>query len=80
MPRNALLGNPLHRLDLRVTKVFDLGAIRVSGIAELFNVLDHENFGSYQRNVNRSNFGNPVFNGDIAYGPRSAQFAFRIEF
>ena len=80
VPRNALLGDPLHRLDLRVTKVFDLGVIRVSGIAELFNVLNHENFGAYQRNVNRSNFGNPVFNGDIAYGPRSAQFAFRIEF
>ena len=80
LPRNALLGNALHRLDLRLTKVFDFGVIRVTGIAELFNVLNHENFGGYQTTVNRSNFGNPTQNLDVAYGPRSAQFAFRIEF
>ncbi len=79
-PRNALSGQALHRIDIRLTKVFELGAVRISGIAELFNVLNHENFGSYQGFINRSNFGNPRQNTDIAYGARSAQLAFRIEF
>lgn len=79
-PRNALSGFALHRLDLRLTKVFDLGAVRVSGIAELFNVFNHTNFGSYAGVINRATFGNPLQNGNIAYGPRAAQLAFRIEF
>ena len=79
-PRNAIMGDALHRVDVRVTKVFDFGVVRVSGIAELFNVFNHVNYGNYQGFINRSNFGNPRQNGNIAYGPRSAQFAFRIEF
>jgi hypothetical protein len=67
-------------VDLRFTKIFELGAVRISGIAELFNVLNHANYGSYAGTINSSTFGNPLQNGSIAYGPRSAQFAFRVEF
>ena len=79
-PRNALQGEALHRVDVRFTKIFELGAVRISGIAELFNVLNHANYGSYAGTINSSTFGNPLQNGSIAYGPRSAQFAFRVEF
>ena len=81
VPRNALSGEALHRVDLRLTKVFDLGAVRISGIAEVFNLFNHENFGGFQGFVNRSNFGNPTQRtGVTAYFPRSAQLAFRFEF
>jgi hypothetical protein len=79
-PRNALEGYGLHRIDVRVTKVFDLGAIRISGIAEIFNLFDNANYGSYNGVINSSTFGDPRQNGAIAYGPRSAQLAFRIDF
>ena len=80
VPRNALQGLALHKMDLRLSKVFNLGNVRITGIAEVFNLLNHENFGGYQAFVNRSNFGNPVQNAGTAYVPRSGQFAFRIDF
>jgi hypothetical protein len=79
-PRNALRGEGLHRVDLRFTKVFDLGAARISAIAEVFNLFDHANFGTYNGVINNATFGDPRQNGAIAYGPRSAQFAFRVDF
>lgn len=79
-PRNALSGQALSRVDLRLTYAFDVSLVQLSFIAELFNVFNHANFGSYAGVINRATFGNALQNGDIAYGPRSAQFAFRVEF
>ena len=54
--------------------------MKIQGIAEVFNVLNHENFGSYQGNRRAVNFMRPLANPATAYMPRSAQFAFRLTF
>ncbi len=48
VPRNALVGLPLHKVDLRITKDVKLqGDLKLTGILEGFNVLNHANFGAY---------------------------------
>ena len=85
VPRNALRGEALHRLDLRIAKNFRLGSVNLQGIAEVFNVTNHANYGSYITQVDSPNFGRPVsvpnFSGSgTAYAPRIGQLAFRISF
>ena len=81
IPRNNLKQDPLHKVDVRLTKEFKLpGSMKIQGIAEVFNVLNHANFGSYQGNSRAVNFMQPVQNPATAYMPRSAQFAFRLTF
>ena len=54
IPRNALLGLPLHRVDLRMTKDLTLGGSRKATlIAEVFNVFNHANYGSYATSLKR---------------------------
>jgi hypothetical protein len=85
VPRNALRGNALHRLDLRIAKNFRMGPVNLQGIAEVFNVANHANYGSYITQVDSPNFGRPVsvpnFSGlGTAYAPRIGQLAFRLSF
>jgi hypothetical protein len=80
VPRNALRGLPLHKVDLRVARDFTIGDVTLTGIAEVFNVFNHANYGSYVTAVNSSSFGQPRASGANAYVPRSGQLAFRISF
>ena len=85
VPRNALRGEALHRLDLRIAKNFRFGSVNLQGIAEVFNVTNHANYGSYITQVDSPNFGRPVsvpnFSGlGTAYAPRIGQLAFRLSF
>ena len=86
VPRNALKGLPLFRLDMRLSKTFNIGErVRVEGIAEAFNLTNHANFGNYISNVNLATFGQPVqvsaFSGSgTAYVPLTGQLAFRVSF
>ncbi len=79
-PRNALKGLPLHKVDLRLSKEFRLGRARVSGVAEVFNLFNHANFGSYNGQVNSTTFGDVRQSTGNAYVPRSGQFGFRVSF
>ena len=87
IPRNALIGLPLHKVDIRVTKDIKLvGTTKVSLIAEVFNLFDHHNYGSYNTLLSATAagttavFGQPQQNTGNAYVPREAQFAFRFSF
>lgn len=86
VPRDALKGLPLARLDMRLSKVFNIGErLKVEGIAEVFNLTNHSNYGSYVANVDLATFGQPVqvsaFSGTgTAYVPRTGQMAFRVTF
>jgi hypothetical protein len=81
VPRNALKGLPLHRVDLRLSKDLNLpGGIKVTGIAEVFNVTNHKNYGAYNAQVNSATFGNPAQNLLNAYQPRVMQLAFKVSF
>ena len=87
IPRDALVGLPLHKVDLRLTKDIKLGgSMRVSLIGEVYNLLNHHNYGSYNTTLSATAaattalFGQPVQNTGNAYVPREAQFAFRFAF
>ena len=80
-PRNALQGLPLHRIDLRVSKDVNLpNGIRLTGIAEVFNITNHANFGAYNGQINSTTFGQPRQSLLNAYQPRVMQLAFKVSF
>jgi hypothetical protein len=79
-PRNALKGQPLHKVDVRVTKDVKVRALTITGIAEAFNVFNHANYGAYNGQINSRTFGLPLQNAVNAYFPRTAQFAFKVSF
>ena len=87
IPRNALQGLPLHKVDLRLTKDIRLvGSAKISLIGEVYNLFNHHNYGSYNLNLSATAaattalFGQPQQNTGNAYVPRQAQFAFRVGF
>ena len=77
----AVVGDPLHRVDVRLMRRFNLGQVRIDGIVEVFNLFNHENYGLYQGNfLTGARFGTPLFLRDVAYQPRIVQLAFRVGF
>jgi hypothetical protein len=79
--RNHLVGNWIHRVDMRLQRRFSLGgSVSLDGIVELFNVLNHENYGRYQGQEVSSAFGNPRANSNNAYQPFRMQLGFRLLF
>ncbi|MBI1876152.1 MAG: hypothetical protein HYS05_19985 [Acidobacteria bacterium] len=87
IPRNALHGLPLHKVDLRLTKDIPLpGRLKASFIGEVFNLFNHANYGSYSTSLSATNaattalFGQPQQNIGNAYVPREGQLAFRLSF
>jgi hypothetical protein len=79
--RNNFVGDPIHRVDLRIQRRFALGGrVAVDGILEVFNVFNHENFGSYVTSESSGNFMRPTANANIAYAPRTLQLGFRATF
>jgi hypothetical protein len=80
-PRAALVGKPLHRVDVRLQKRLSLGGRRtIDGIIETFNLFNHANYGSYTTQESNPLFGQPSFNGNVAYQPRILQLGFRFAF
>ena len=81
VPRNALRGLPLHRVDVRLTKDIVLqGMTKISLMGEVFNVFNHANYGSYNLTVNSPTFGEPRPNPGNAYAPRRGQLAVHLTF
>ena len=87
IPRNALEGLPLHKVDFHLTKDVRLGgSSRVQLVAEVFNVFNHENYGSYNTVLaatapaTTALFGTPNQNPGTAFVPRQAQLGFKFAF
>jgi hypothetical protein len=81
IPRNALKGDPLHKVDLRLSKRIRFGGnVSATVLAEVFNLFNHDNFGNYTAQVDSARFGQPAAASGNAYVPRSAQFGFRFDF
>jgi hypothetical protein len=87
IPRDALEGLPLSKVDLRLTKDIRLaGKVKAQLIGEVFNLFNHANYGSYNTTLSATSaattalFGTPAQNTGNAYVPREAQLAFRIAF
>jgi hypothetical protein len=79
--RNNFVGEPIHRVDLRLQQRIPLGGrVRLDGIAEVFNLFDRANFGSYTTQEVSPAYGRPTLNQNIAYAPRTLQLGFRVGF
>jgi hypothetical protein len=80
-PRNALQGLALQKVDLRVTKRFKIvNNVNVELLAEVFNVFNRQNYGSYNTTITSASFGQPLANSGNAYVPREGQFGVRVVF
>ena len=81
VPLNNFVGQPIHRVDLRLQKRLEFGRrIKAEGLVELFNAFNHANYGSYVTQENNSQYGQPTQNPGITYAPRTAQLGFRFTF
>lgn len=79
--RNDVVGLPLHRVDVRLTRRFKLGGQRsADGILETYNLFNHANYGSYTTAESNPSYGQPTQNTALAYQPRMVQLGFRIGF
>jgi len=79
--RNALLGLPLHKVDVRLSQdVMFGGGVTLTATAEVFNLFDHANYGTYIGSVDLATLGRPQQNLGNAYLARAAQFGFRLGF
>lgn len=80
-PRNGLVGDPIHRIDVRLQKRFALvGRAGIDGMLEVFNAFNHANYGSYTTVESNRQYGQPSFNPNVAYQPRMVQAGFRLTF
>ena len=81
IPRNSFVGDPIHRLDVRLQQRIPLGGdIGVDGIFEVFNVFDRANYGSYDLDESSRTYLQPQQNPNLAYAPRTLQLGFRLTF
>ena len=81
VPPTNLVGEPLHRVDVRLQRRFPLGGrVGIDGILEVFNLFNHANYGSYVTQESNPNYGRPSFDPNVAYQPRILQLGFRIAF
>ena len=79
--RNDFVGDPIHRIDLRLQKRIGLGGGRsIAGVFEVFNLFNHENYGSYTTQESSASYGQPSFNSNLAYQARMLQLGFRLAF
>jgi len=78
--RNGIVGNAIHRVDTRLQKRVQAGHVTLDGMFEVFNLFNHQNFGSYVTNASAQNYGQPTFNANLAYQPRMMQLGVRVGF
>jgi hypothetical protein len=81
IPRTGIVGDPIHRVDVRLLKKFPLGGRRsFEGMIEAFNLFNHANYGAYVINESNANYSKPAANENLAYQPRMLQLGFRTTF
>ncbi|MGE3844706.1 MAG: TonB-dependent receptor [Vicinamibacterales bacterium] len=80
VPRNDFVGEPIHRIDIRLQQRIPLGRVSIDGIFEVFNLFNRENYGSYTTDEASSQYGDPSPNNSLSYTPRAAQLGFRVAF
>jgi hypothetical protein len=81
VPRNNFVGHPTHRIDMRFQRRFKLtDHTAVDGLVEVFNMLNHANYGSYTTAESNANYGQPSQNNNMSYQPRMVQLGFKFTF
>jgi hypothetical protein len=81
LPKNDIAGKSLQRLDFRFSKeIRVVGRVRLSGVAEVFNVFNHANYGAYNGLTTSPTYGQPQQATSTTYQPRLWQLGFRMAF
>ncbi|MBI4885686.1 MAG: TonB-dependent receptor [Acidobacteria bacterium] len=81
IPRANFVGEPIHRVDIRLSQRVPLGGrVRADGLLEVFNLFDRANYGTYVLDEASRQYGQPERNPNIAYSPRALQIGFRLQF
>ena len=81
VPRYGLVGDPIHRVDIRLQQSIPLGSrVKVDGIFEVFNLFDRANYGGYEGDELHEKFGDPLYSSNLAFSPRTLQLGFRLTF
>ena len=81
VPRNDFVGKPVHRVDMRFQQSLRFGSRRSADlIAEVFNLFNRANYGSYTLQESSPRYGQPNASSNLAYAPRTLQLGFRIIF
>ena len=77
VPRNNFVGDPIHRVDLRISKVFPIGPrFKIEGLIDAFNLFNRENYNSYTLTETSPLLGQGA-DGNLA---RRLQMGFRATF
>ncbi len=83
IPRNALEGTSIHKVDLRLQKdIVLIGRLKAQLIGEVFNLFDHANYIAFNTALSATSpattalFGQPT----TASVSRQGQLAFRLSF
>jgi hypothetical protein len=81
VPRNGFVGDPVQRVDIRLQERIPIvRRVAIDGILEVFNLFDRANYGTYVTDELSPLFGQPEYNSNLAYAPRTLQLGFRLTF
>jgi hypothetical protein len=80
VPRNSFVGDPIHRIDMRLQQRISVGRVALDGIFEVFNLFDRANFGAWETEESSGSFGEPLQSTNLAFAPRTLQLGFRLTF
>ena len=81
IPRESFVGDPIHRVELRLRQRVPLrGKVTIDGYADVFNLFNRKNFGSYELRETNAAFGQPSASTNLSYAPRTLQLGFRLGF
>ena len=75
-PRNSRRGDSESTVDVRVSKIVRIGALRITGFWEMFNALNTDNFINYAGSLQSASFAHPL----AALDKRRQQLGFRVDF
>jgi hypothetical protein len=80
IPRESFVGDPIHRVELRLRQRIPLGRVSLDGYFDVFNLFDRANYGSYELRETNAAFLQPQSSTNLSYAPRTVQLGFRVGF
>jgi Carboxypeptidase regulatory-like domain/TonB dependent receptor len=81
IPREGFVGQPIHRVDIRLQQSIQLGGGRsIAGFVDVFNVFNRANYGLYDTTETDPTYGQPISSPSLSYAPRTVQLGFRLTF
>jgi hypothetical protein len=68
-------------VDVRLQKSLSITKlVKLEGMWEIYNLFNHENYGSYVTNLDNARYGQPSGNTFLQYQPRMMQLGVKLTF